>query len=73
MSDAVEIELVRSLAIGIPSIVAAIFSYLGLRQSRSNHVTMNSRMDEMLHMRGVASEAIGEKRERDKRESGGGI
>lgn len=71
MSDAVQIELVRALAIGIPSTIAAIFSYLGLRQSKSNHRAMNGRLNEMLQMKGDAGEAIGEKREKDRAEREG--
>ncbi len=66
MSDAVQIEMVRGLAFGVPSIIAAVFSYLGLRQSKRNGVQMNHRMDEMLELKGKSSEAIGEKRERDR-------
>jgi len=70
MSDPVQIVLIQSLAVAIPAVVAAIFSYLGLMQSRKNHSQMNSRLDEMLRMKGAAGEAVGEERERRRVQNG---
>ena len=66
LSDAVEIAMIQAVAVGFPAIIAAIFGYLGLRQSQETHKQVNSRMDQMLEMQRVKSEAVGVKRGSDR-------
>jgi len=66
LSDPVQIALIQAAAVGFPAIIAAIFSYLGLKQSRETHNQVNSRMTEMLEMQRIKSEAFGVKKEADR-------
>jgi hypothetical protein len=81
MSDIVQIEWIHALALGLPSIIAAVLSYMGLRQSvkisnqtsslagkvEENHNQVNGRMEQLLDLTGKAGEAIGEQREKDRK------
>lgn len=82
VSDLVQIELIHSLAqivgtivLAIPGLAAAYFSFRASRkvdavhaQVEQNTETMNGHMAELLRQKGLASEAVGQQKERDRQE-----
>lgn len=65
--DAPTITAYAALLTAVGVIVSSVLSYLGLKQGQRTHHEVNSRMDQMLDLKGKASKAEGVTEERDKK------
>lgn len=69
IAEAVQIEIVKTigiLAAGLPAFIAALFSYLSFRQSKSTHRQVNGLLEKRIAEVQVAAEAKGVLKEKER-------
>lgn len=66
MSDAVQIQLIVSIASVLVAIASTCFAYMAHKAAKETHTLFNSRMTELMRLAKAAAKAEGVKEEKER-------